>query len=219
MMAKTIRCPYCSAKLRISEKTAGKKLKCLKCRVNFTESPRTTQFTCSQCGANYEVGSDLAGKVIRCRDCHDIQRVQTCPAVLPAASEVSVQRPPIQSPSIIEKVGSVPEPEPRMPRLKKYEEYHEPRMERKRNCADERIRSNFMVVTPAGEESAEEPRVGFRCPFCQSTKKPKVTKKTTAFGWVWFAVLLVGCIPICWVPLLLVTKKHHSCSQCGIELG
>ena len=55
------------------------------------------------------------------------------------------------------------------------------------------------------------------CPFCQQTVEPVLQKKVSAAGWILFAVLLVFCFPLCWIPFILDACKEEfrTCVACG----
>jgi DNA-directed RNA polymerase subunit RPC12/RpoP len=59
-----------------------------------------------------------------------------------------------------------------------------------------------------------------QCPICGSTETPLVVKAgLTTAGWVVFAVLLVGCFPICWLPFVIDSLKGEEwkCPGCGVK--
>jgi transcription elongation factor Elf1 len=62
---------------------------------------------------------------------------------------------------------------------------------------------------------------GFKCPFCGHQGPPTVKKKINAAGWVLFVVLLLFCIPLCWLPFVLGAFKdeERKCVSCGTKLG
>ena len=67
----------------------------------------------------------------------------------------------------------------------------------------------------------ENPRpapVGFCCPYCRTTKPPKLKSKVSTVGWVIFTVLLLTTCVL--APIgFLVRDDYRICSQCKITLG
>jgi lipopolysaccharide-induced tumor necrosis factor-alpha factor len=61
-------------------------------------------------------------------------------------------------------------------------------------------------------------REGFRCPFCGTDEPPYRSEDISAGGWVVFAVLLLFCIPLCWIGLLM-KEEYRTCADCGVRLG
>ena len=59
--------------------------------------------------------------------------------------------------------------------------------------------------------------MGLSCPFCQHEGTPAVEKKVSSAGWILFAVLLLFCFPICWLPLVIDPCKDEfrKCTACG----
>lgn len=57
----------------------------------------------------------------------------------------------------------------------------------------------------------------FSCPFCQQQVQPLVVQKVSTAGWVVFVVLLLFCIPLCWLPFVLSSFKDQAsrCPSCG----
>lgn len=67
----------------------------------------------------------------------------------------------------------------------------------------------------------ENPRnvpVGFCCPYCRTTKLPKLQSKVSTVGWVIFTVLLLTTCVLSPIGLL-VREYYRICSQCKITLG
>lgn len=58
----------------------------------------------------------------------------------------------------------------------------------------------------------------FRCPHCQSTAPPVVAKRISVAGWVVFALLLVFCLPFCFVGLF-IKEEYRMCSWCRASLS
>jgi|LSQX01.3.fsa_nt_gb lipopolysaccharide-induced tumor necrosis factor-alpha factor len=63
--------------------------------------------------------------------------------------------------------------------------------------------------------------MAFRCVHCGSEEPPRVSKKMSGAGWVLFVVLLLFCIPLCWLPFVIdgCKEEERFCSHCGIKLG
>ncbi len=63
--------------------------------------------------------------------------------------------------------------------------------------------------------------MAFKCPFCQHEGPPAVQEKMSTGGWILFAVLLVICFPLCWLPFVLSGMKEEvkKCTSCGTTLG
>jgi LITAF-like zinc ribbon domain len=61
----------------------------------------------------------------------------------------------------------------------------------------------------------------FACPFCEFQGPPIVTKKISSGGLILFAVLLLVCFPLCWLPFVLDGCKEQirTCAGCGTKLG
>jgi hypothetical protein len=56
------------------------------------------------------------------------------------------------------------------------------------------------------------------CPYCDSDEPPRVRKEISPAGWVVFAVLLLTCLPLCFLGLLIHEERYH-CVDCGARLG
>jgi len=63
--------------------------------------------------------------------------------------------------------------------------------------------------------------VGIRCPFCNHEGPPTITKGISGGGWVLFIILLLFCIPLCWLPFVMDGCKDETrkCSSCGSKIG
>ncbi len=60
---------------------------------------------------------------------------------------------------------------------------------------------------------------GFICPYCGSSAPPRTHRKISTAGWVMFILLLlVICLPLCWIGLL-ITEEYRLCADCGMKLG
>lgn len=62
---------------------------------------------------------------------------------------------------------------------------------------------------------------GFTCPFCQFQGPPMQKQQLSSGGWVLFVVLLLFCLPLCWLPFVIDGCKEtvRNCASCGIKLG
>jgi len=56
----------------------------------------------------------------------------------------------------------------------------------------------------------------FKCPFCQNEAPPVTVKET---NWILFVILLLLCLPLCWLPFVCMQKEKRKCSACGTTLG
>lgn len=60
---------------------------------------------------------------------------------------------------------------------------------------------------------------GFRCPYCDTDRKPASHSKITTGGWITFWVLFAFlCWPVCWVGLMM-RENYRQCRGCGMKLG
>jgi len=59
---------------------------------------------------------------------------------------------------------------------------------------------------------------GFCCPYCRSTKPPKLRSKVSTVGWVMFTVLLLTTCVLSPIGLM-VRENYRICSHCKITLG
>ncbi|NLA05016.1 MAG: LITAF-like zinc ribbon domain-containing protein [Firmicutes bacterium] len=61
----------------------------------------------------------------------------------------------------------------------------------------------------------------FQCVHCGTVNPPHVKKRMSGAGWALFIVLLLFCIPLCWLPFVLdgCQENEYLCSGCGIKLG
>lgn len=58
----------------------------------------------------------------------------------------------------------------------------------------------------------------YRCPYCQSPYPPLLVQKVSGGGWVVFVLLLLVCIPLCWIGLL-IKDEYRICATCRVVLG
>ncbi|MBN1590329.1 MAG: LITAF-like zinc ribbon domain-containing protein [Pirellulales bacterium] len=63
--------------------------------------------------------------------------------------------------------------------------------------------------------------MSFKCPFCSHEGPPEIKREMSMGGWVLFIVLLLFCIPLCWLPFVIDGCKEDKriCSGCGAKLG
>lgn len=61
----------------------------------------------------------------------------------------------------------------------------------------------------------------FKCPYCDHVGMPRVTKQMSATGWLIFAILLVFCLPLCWIPFITegTQEEIRKCVSCGNRLN
>ncbi|MBL8796064.1 MAG: LITAF-like zinc ribbon domain-containing protein [Planctomycetia bacterium] len=57
----------------------------------------------------------------------------------------------------------------------------------------------------------------FRCPFCQSTRRPTASMEMSTAGVVTTIALIFLCLPLFWIGFLIREEKRR-CSQCGRQL-
>jgi hypothetical protein len=56
---------------------------------------------------------------------------------------------------------------------------------------------------------------GVVCPMCRQGTEYVPSDQISVAGWVVFAVLIaVGCLPLCWIGLLIKETKYR-CARCG----
>jgi len=62
---------------------------------------------------------------------------------------------------------------------------------------------------------------GFVCPFCRYQGSPIIQKEVSSGGWILFVVLLLFCLPLCWLPFVIDGCKDETrkCPSCGAKLG
>ena len=65
------------------------------------------------------------------------------------------------------------------------------------------------VVEPRPQQAPAH----FRCPHCQSTAPPIVSKRIGTAGWVVFFALLIFCFPLCFIGLF-IKEEYRMCSWC-----
>ncbi len=59
------------------------------------------------------------------------------------------------------------------------------------------------------------------CPVCSHQGPPIVTQQVSTGGWIVFAVLLVTCFPLCWIPFVVdgLKEEVRRCGACGCKMG
>jgi lipopolysaccharide-induced tumor necrosis factor-alpha factor len=73
---------------------------------------------------------------------------------------------------------------------------------------------------PGGPPAPAAPTGGLLngpCPFCGTDMPPTMVREgLTTNGWILFAVLLLFCIPLCWLPFVLdgFKKTEWKCPRC-----
>jgi hypothetical protein len=60
-----------------------------------------------------------------------------------------------------------------------------------------------------------------RCPYCGHEGVPFIKQEMSVAGWILFAVLVLSCVVLCWLPFVIDGCKEYVryCSRCGIRLG
>jgi len=63
--------------------------------------------------------------------------------------------------------------------------------------------------------------MALKCPFCDHVGMPIVEKKMSETGWVIFVLLVIFCLPLCWIPFVTEGTKEEirKCANCGSRLG
>lgn len=63
--------------------------------------------------------------------------------------------------------------------------------------------------------------VTVKCPLCNHEGPLVVTKQLSTGGWVLFGVLLLCCLPLCWIPFVTEGCKQETrkCFACGRKIG
>ena len=57
-----------------------------------------------------------------------------------------------------------------------------------------------------------------QCPNCNQDVPVNAGGLNTN-GVIFFVVLLLFCLPLCWLPFIMDSCKKHTCSKCGKELN
>jgi lipopolysaccharide-induced tumor necrosis factor-alpha factor len=74
------------------------------------------------------------------------------------------------------------------------------------------------------EDDEDEDRPGggrrrrFRCPYCDSDEPPRVKSDISQAGWIVFALMVMFCLPLCFIGLLM-KEEHEVCRDCGRQLS
>jgi len=60
-----------------------------------------------------------------------------------------------------------------------------------------------------------------KCPVCGHEGTAIAQEQVSMTGWIVFIVLLVVCIPLCWIPFVVSGLKEqvYKCSQCGAKIA
>ena len=69
---------------------------------------------------------------------------------------------------------------------------------------------------PAPVQPRPQTQVGtasFRCPHCQATAPPVVSRRIGTAGWIVFFSLLIFCFPLCFIGLF-IKEEYRMCSWC-----
>ncbi len=63
--------------------------------------------------------------------------------------------------------------------------------------------------------------MAFKCPYCDHEGIPIIKNMVSGTGWVVFVLLLLLCLPLCWLPFVLDGCKEEvkKCQACGSKLG
>ena len=77
---------------------------------------------------------------------------------------------------------------------------------------------NYQSAYALPMKAARAAPIGFCCPYCRSTKLPKLRSKVSTVGWVIFTVLLLTTCILSPIGLL-VRENYRFCPQCKITLG
>jgi lipopolysaccharide-induced tumor necrosis factor-alpha factor len=122
-------------------------------------------------------------------------RCPQCSASVPVPEEFPLVRPA--------------DPEAPRPRGRRDEDDYDDRPARRRRDEDDH------------DDRPARRRAGgrFHCPFCGSEYPPVESEQISQAGWVLFVVLILFCIPLCWIPLISMKEKQRRCSDCGTKLG
>jgi hypothetical protein len=61
----------------------------------------------------------------------------------------------------------------------------------------------------------------FTCPFCHFQGPPIIEKKVSSNGWIIFVLLLLFCLPLCWLPFVIdgCKEETRTCSSCHTRLS
>lgn len=84
------------------------------------------------------------------------------------------------------------------------------------------------AAPPPGAQYAAQPAVVvnvatpvFTCPFCHFQGPPIIEKKVSSNGWVIFVLLLLFCLPLCWLPFVIdgCKEETRTCPSCHSRLS
>ena len=51
--------------------------------------------------------------------------------------------------------------------------------------------------------------MALKCPFCDHEGMPIVEKKMSETGWIVFVLLVIFCLPLCWIPFVTEGTKEE----------
>jgi ribosomal protein S27E len=217
-MSIRIRCPNCQQEYTVNDLNAGKRTECKVCRQQMrvpavgsqddapvrTEpadakapdpaSAETIFLACPHCGHQKKAPARFAGQEAQCPKC---DKFFVAPSL-----ERSAERAPAPVAAPTPESAPMPMVEYRRSRevAEEDDDYDRPRRRRRR------VRSR------------DDDRIGFRCPFCNTSELPLWREKISTAGWITFVLLLlVFCWPLCWIGLLMKDRRS-VCARCGIEL-
>ena len=74
---------------------------------------------------------------------------------------------------------------------------------------------------PQSAASGPAGNFGFMCPFCRYQGPPVIQQQVSSGGWILFVILLLFCLPLCWLPFVMDGCKDEirKCASCGARLG
>ena len=64
--------------------------------------------------------------------------------------------------------------------------------------------------------------MAFKCPYCGNEGPPmSASGGLNSGGWAVFIILLLFCLPLCWLPFVIGGCKEEirRCANCGTKLG
>jgi lipopolysaccharide-induced tumor necrosis factor-alpha factor len=59
------------------------------------------------------------------------------------------------------------------------------------------------------------------CPYCRHQGPRLIQKQLSQSGWILFVVLLLLCLPLCWLPFVIdgCKDKIAKCAACGLKVA
>jgi lipopolysaccharide-induced tumor necrosis factor-alpha factor len=169
---------------------------------------------CPECGKTLRVADEHAGRKVKCPGCQAVitipatsnsaQADPNVPRAAPApqtASNAPERSMPVQKKPLPAAMPPLPPPD---------EEFDD--------FADESAEAPEPVASRPNKKAA---RAGIRCPFCGNVGLPVIRKHLSGGGWVAFVLLLLFCLPLCWLPFVLSACKDETrkCAACGSRMG